>query len=78
MPARTGILPVAVRLAVYASAILVVFLARLPAPSPEATAMLRPAAEATREPSPSPVRLVLAGVLLTGMLFERAGRRPRC
>jgi hypothetical protein len=78
MPARTGILPVAVRLAVYASAILVVLFARLPAPSPEATAMLRPAAEAAREPSPSAVRLVLAGVLLTGMLFERAGRRPRC
>ena len=78
MPARTGILPVAVRLAVYASAILVVFLARLPPPPPEATAMLRPAPEATHDPSPSPVRLVLAGVLLAGMLLDRAGRRPRC
>lgn len=65
-----------VRLAVYALAIAVVGTARLPDTLPPSHPAIQRSAEPPGRPSDRPtVRLLLAGLLLTGMALEVRGRR---
>ena len=61
------------RLAVYAAALFVVAMAQLPGQAPSAVSALR-----TGQPDVaiSPVRYLLAGILLAGILIEVLRRRP--
>lgn len=65
-----------VRLAIYAAAITVVATARLPDAEPPNRPAIRRSAEPPVRPADRPtVRLLLAGLLLTGMALEVRGRR---
>jgi hypothetical protein len=60
------------RLAVYAAALFVVITAQLPAPAAQSTiAALR----TTQQETVDPVRLLLVGILLIGILIEVLRRR---
>ena len=64
-----------VRLAVYVAAVLTALQAPEPAGSAGVVAALRTAADSASLPGPSPIRLVIAALLLAGLLFELVGRR---
>jgi hypothetical protein len=65
-----------VRLAIYAAAIAVVATARLPDAQPPNHPAVQRSAEPPVRPADRPtVRLLLAGLLLTGMALEVRGRR---
>ena len=61
------------RLAIYAAALFVVAMAQLPGQAPSGVSALR-----TAQPdiAISPVRYLLAGILLAGILIEVLRRRP--
>jgi len=59
------------RLVVYATAMIVVFTARLPEPVPAATALRA----AVPDPGLDPVRLLIAAVLAAGIAIELLRRR---
>ena len=76
MAARFRILPLFIRLAVYAAAVFVVVMAPAPHPPPSAAA-LRATVESPHLPEPSLVRFALIALLLAGVLLELAARRAR-
>ena len=69
--------PLIVRLAVYAAAVLTALQAPEPAGPAGAVAALRTATDSASLPGPSPMRLVIAALLLAGLLLELVGRRLR-
>ena len=76
MPVRTTLLYTITRLAVYAAALIVLATARLPQPhAGRSVSMIRKAEPPTHAASAA-WRLVIAGILLTGVALEIHRRRP--
>jgi hypothetical protein len=76
MPRPSQVVSLVIRLAVYAAAIAVVATARLPDAQPSAHPAIQRSAEPPVRRSDHPtVRLLLAGLLLTGIALDVQGRR---
>ncbi len=76
MPRPSQVVALVIRLAVYAAAIVVVATARLPDATPSRHPAIQRSAEPPVRPSGRPtVRLLLAGLLLTGIALDVRGRR---
>ena len=76
MPTPSQVVSFALRLAVYAAAIAVVATARLPAAElPSRPAIQRSAEPPARPPDRPTARLILTGLLLTGLALDVRGRR---
>lgn len=77
MATHPRLLSVEARLAVYVAAVVAALHAPEPAGPAGAVAALRTATDSVSLPGPSPIRLVIAALLLAGLLFELVGRRLR-
>lgn len=76
MPTPSQVVSLVLRLAVYAVAIAVVATARLPDAQPSSHPALQRSVEPPVRPSAHPpVRLLLAGLLVTGLALDVRGRR---
>ena len=76
MPVRTTLLSTIGRLAVYAAALIVLATARLPEPHVATSVSTVRTAEPHTPAASAAWRLVIAGILLTGIVLEIHRRRP--
>ena len=76
MPKPSQVVAFVLRLAVHAAAVAVVATARLPDAEPPSHPAIQRSADQPARPSDRPtVRLLLAGLLLTGLALDVRGRR---
>jgi hypothetical protein len=76
MPVRTTLLSTIGRLAIYAAALIVLATARLPEPHVATSVSTVRTAEPHTPAASAAWRLVIAGILLTGIVLEIHRRRP--